>query len=143
MHNLTKISVVGVELFHTDGRTDGHHMTRLLVTGDNPAKSHKEVFGGLCRGIVDPSWQYWRTFVMRLVVLYRKGNYGEQMRDKTDTAPTSCYTVAVLTAVPFVTSVRTVRSRVAVPVLRDADTRRVAAELSHFTHVASGPRASG
>lgn len=59
---------------------------------------------------------------MRLLVSYRKGNYGEQTRDKTDTAPTCCYTVAVLTAVPFVTSVRTVPSRVAVLVLWDADT---------------------
>jgi hypothetical protein len=59
---------------------------------------------------------------MRFLVSYRKGSYGEQTRDKTDTAPNCCYTVAVLTAVPFVTSVRTIRSRVAVPVLRDADT---------------------
>jgi hypothetical protein len=59
---------------------------------------------------------------MRLLGSYRKGNYDEQTRDKTDKAPTCCYTVAVLTAVPLVTAVRTVLSRVAVPVLRDADT---------------------
>ena len=69
-----------------------------------------------------PSWQYWRAFVTVLLILYREGNCGEQTRDKTDTAPTCCYTVAVLTAVPLVTSVGTVWSRVAVPVLRDADT---------------------
>jgi len=55
VHNLTKISVVGVELFHTDGRTDGRTPhDELLVTCDNPAKSPKEVFGGVWRGIVRP-----------------------------------------------------------------------------------------
>ena len=81
---------------------------------------------------------------MRLVVSYRKRKiYGDQKRDKMDRAPASRYTVAVLTAVPFVTSVRTVPSGVAVPVLRDADTRPVAPELPLCTHVGRGQRASG
>jgi hypothetical protein len=47
---LKKIRAGGFELFYTDGQTDTHD--ELLVTFVNPAKSPKEVSGGMCRGIV-------------------------------------------------------------------------------------------
>lgn len=51
MHNLRKISAVGVELLHTDGRTHVMSYWQLVTTLQ---KSPKEVFGGVWRGIVWP-----------------------------------------------------------------------------------------
>jgi len=52
LHNLTKIRAVGVDLFHTDGQTETQD--EPLVTFGNPAKSPKEIYGGVWRGIVWP-----------------------------------------------------------------------------------------